>query len=99
MRGRAKGTILKGKRILSKKLQQDLDKYRRKISSHNRAMKKIEESDGERKIKLKSNEKDPETMRKLSLALEKLNRAHFAPRKKTISAHSEELAFAFHKQP
>ena len=34
---------------------------------------KIEESDEERKIKLKSNEKDPEMMRKLSLALEKLN--------------------------
>ena len=34
---------------------------------------KIEASDEERKIKLKSNDKDPEMMRKLSLALEKLN--------------------------
>ena len=34
---------------------------------------KIEASDEERKIKLKTNEKDPEMMRKLSLALEKLN--------------------------
>ncbi len=148
---RAKGTILKGKRILSKKLHQELDKYGKKISYHNREMKKIEkehgkefkmlrkhqkewlrlqgkekvyeidveldqivtfyrvslanllayfihhflggvstslvmilhqiihlqakieESDEERKIKLKSNEKDPEMMGKLSLALEKLN--------------------------
>jgi hypothetical protein len=34
---------------------------------------KIEESDEVRKIKLKSNKKDPETMQKLSFALEKLN--------------------------
>lgn len=33
----------------------------------------IEENGEERKIKLRSNKKDPETMRKLSFALEKLN--------------------------
>jgi len=148
---RAKGTIAKGKRILSKKHQQELDKYSGKIDYHNRQIKKIEkehgnkfkilrkhqkewlrlqgkervyeidveldqivtfhriglanllayfihhflggvstsmamiihqiihlqakieESDEERKIKLKSNEKDPEMMQKLSFALGKLN--------------------------
>lgn len=148
---RAKGTIRKGKRILSKKLQDELDKYSGKINYHNRQIKKIEkehekkfkllrkhqrewlrlqgkerfyeidveldqivtfhrislanllayfihhflgeistsmvmilhqiihlqgkveESDKERKIKLKRNEKDLEMMRKLSLALTKLN--------------------------
>ena len=34
----------------------------------------IEESNEVRKVKLKRNDKDPEMMRKLSFALEKLNR-------------------------
>ena len=148
---KTKGKIKKGKRILSKKLQQELDKYRKKINYHSREIKKIEKEHGkkfwmlrkhqkewlrlqgkervyeidveldqivtfyrvslanllayfihhfldgvstsmvmilhqiihlqakieeneeERKIKLRSNKKDPETMRKLSFALEKLN--------------------------
>jgi len=148
---RARGPIKKGKRILSKKLQQELDKYSGKINYRNKQIKKIvkkqekkftllrkhqkewlrlqgkdrvyeidveldqivtfyrvglanllayfihhflggvstsmvmilhqiihlqakiEESDEVRKIKLKSNKKDPETMQKLSFALEKLN--------------------------
>ncbi len=151
LRIRAKGTIDKGKRILSKKHQQELDKYSGKIDYHNRQIKniekehskkfkmlrkhqkewlrlqgkekvykidveldqivtfhrislanllayfihhflggvstsiamilhqvihlqaKIEENEEERKIKLKSNEKDPEMMQKLSFALGKLN--------------------------
>ena len=148
---RARGPIKKGKRILSKKLQQELDKYSGKINYRNRQIKeiekkqekkftllrkhqrewlrlqgkdrvyeidveldqivtfyrvslanllayfihhflggvstsmvmilhqiihlqaKIEESDEVRKIKLKSNKKDPKMMQKLSFALEKLN--------------------------
>lgn len=149
---KAKGKIKQGKRIFSKKLQQELDKYSKKINFHNREIKKIEnmhekkfkmlrkhqkewlrlqgkdrvyeidveldqivtfhriclanllayfihyfldvasismvmilhqiihlqatiyETDEVREIKLKKNEKDPEMMRKLSFALEKLNR-------------------------
>jgi hypothetical protein len=148
---KAKGKIKKGKRILSKKLQPELDKYKKKINYRSKEIKKIEKEHGkkfamlrkhqkewlrlqgkervyeidveldqivtfyrvnlanllayfihhfldgvstsmvmilhqiihlqakieesgeERKIKLRSNKKDPETMRKLSFALEKLN--------------------------
>ncbi len=48
---RAKGKIRKGKRILTKKLQAELDTYCRKINYHNRQIKKIEKMH-EKKFKL-----------------------------------------------
>jgi len=55
---RAKGTIKKGKRILSKKLQQELDAYCKEINCHNREIKKIEKEHGKKFKLLRKHQKE-----------------------------------------
>jgi hypothetical protein len=55
---RAQGTIRKGKRILSKKLQQKLENYGKKIDFHKRAIKKIEKEHGNKFKPLRKNQKE-----------------------------------------